>query len=94
MDNLELVLSDESEKDISAAYTWYEKQRAGLGDEFFLCLDAAFAGIARAPKTYEAMYLNIRRAVIMRFPYSIFFVEEPDRVFVLAVFHASRNPAV
>jgi hypothetical protein len=34
----------------------------------------------------------VRRAVLKRFPYSIHFLNEPELIVVLAVFHASRAP--
>jgi hypothetical protein len=36
----ELVLAPEAELDIADAYTWYERRRAGLGEEFPSAVDA------------------------------------------------------
>jgi hypothetical protein len=35
----------------------------------------------------------VRRAVLQRFPYSIYFMVEDDRIVVLAIFHARRSPS-
>ena len=40
--NYELVLSDEARLDIFEAFLWYEDQRAGLGLDFELCLEAGY----------------------------------------------------
>lgn len=36
---------------------------------------------------------GIRRALVHRFPYAVYFAVEDDVVVVLAVLHASRDPA-
>lgn len=35
---------------------------------------------------------DVRRAVLQRFPYSIYFIVEDERIVVLAIFHARRAP--
>jgi len=36
----ELVFAPEAELDIAEGYAWYERRRAGLGEEFLSALDA------------------------------------------------------
>ena len=88
-----VIVSTEAESDLTQAYLWYEEQIEGLGSEFLLCIDACVQNIARSPKIYQKVYKNIRRALIRRFPYGIFFIEEADHIRIIAVFHASRNPS-
>jgi hypothetical protein len=46
------------------------------------------------PKHFQVVFKNVRRALLRRFPYSLFFViEEDDTLLVIACFHASRDPA-
>ena len=72
---LPLILSPEEEKEIHDAYAWYEAQRIGLGNEFILCLDATMRSIARNPLIYQVVHKNIRRGVLRRFPYCVFFLK-------------------
>jgi plasmid stabilization system protein ParE len=37
---------------------------------------------------------EVRRAVVSRFPYAVFYRIEPKRVVVLAVLHMARDPKV
>ncbi len=90
---LSLILSSESEKEIENAYKWYENKRIGLGNEFMHCLDATLHSISRNPKLFQNVYKNIRRAIVRRFPFCIFFIEERKNIKVLAVFNANRNPS-
>lgn len=46
----------------------------------------------RTPNAYTPIHCDIRRALLRKFPYAIFYFTEADRVIVLACFHARRNP--
>lgn len=65
---------------------------AGLGSEFLLCIDAVFSAVLRGPERFPRVHRVVRRALMRRFPYEVFFVEDAERVVVLSVFHAKRNP--
>ena len=74
------------------AVGWYESKRAGLGLEFKSAVDDKLALIARQPTLFRQIRGPVRRAVLKRFPYTIHFLNEQDRIVVLAVFHAARGP--
>jgi plasmid stabilization system protein ParE len=88
----ELVFAPEAVADLADAYSWYEERRAGLGEDFLLCVEATLETICRAPAVYAAVDLNCRRALVRRFPYAIFFESDQDTVTVYAIFHTARNP--
>lgn len=77
--------------DIKAAYDWYEKQRSGLGENFLLALEESYAKIKREPKLYQLIYKSVRRKLIQRFPYGIFFIIEDKKIIVIAIMHTKRN---
>ncbi len=88
----EVLLRSEAETDIREAYQWYEMQVRGLGEEFLRAVDACLASVQRSPMAYSSIHKDIRRALLRRFPYSVFYLIEADRVIVLACFHARRDP--
>jgi toxin ParE1/3/4 len=45
------------------------------------------------PKLHAVVLGEVRKAVVRRFPYCIYYREEEAGVRVLAVFHTSRDPA-
>ena len=49
--------------------------------------------IAEDPRRYPRVHGEVRRAVIRRFPFGVFYLIESDAVVVMAVMHASRDPA-
>lgn len=79
--------------DIEAAFDWYENEQAGLGDEFLDELRATYDRIANGPLAYQDLRSGIRRALLRRFPYSVYFAVESDVVVILAVLHVAREPA-
>jgi plasmid stabilization system protein ParE len=73
-----------------AAAAWYEEQRPGLGIEFLLELDAAIERGAAAPHAYEQIFEGVRRVLLSRFPYAVYFLLESDCVEIFAVLHQHR----
>jgi plasmid stabilization system protein ParE len=49
--------------------------------------------IEDGPLRYPVVYEDVRRALVRRYPYAIFYVVEPARVVVMAVLHQRRDPA-
>ena len=89
-----LVLRDDVFDDIKKAYDWYEEQRSGLGEDFLLSLEASYATIIRHPNIYQNIYKQVKRNLIRRFPYGIFYIvdEEVMQVVVIAVLHTRIHP--
>jgi plasmid stabilization system protein ParE len=87
-----LLIRPEAATELKDSFMWYEVQSNGLGFEFFRCIDAALSLINRSPLLYAEIYKNIRRALIRKFPFEILYVIDNDRIIVLAVFHAKRDP--
>ncbi|MFY7884040.1 MAG: type II toxin-antitoxin system RelE/ParE family toxin [Dolichospermum sp.] len=87
-----LVFRPEVGDDLRDAYDWYESQQAGLGDEFIDCVDDLLNQIGMMPESYAIVYLDIRRAVIKRFPYAVYYRVISSRVVVTAIFHGRRDP--
>jgi toxin ParE1/3/4 len=88
-----LIIRLEAEQDMREAYSWYEKQIPGLGSNFLLKVDAALRSLQRNPIQYPLVHREVRRCLVRRFPYGIFYVAEDKRVVIVAVFHAKRNPS-
>jgi plasmid stabilization system protein ParE len=90
--NIPLIVRPEAEEDIRDAFDWYESQTAGLGAEFLRCIEASFFIISRNPEMFAKSHRDIRRTLVRRFPYGVFFIFEKNRIAVLAVMHAKRHP--
>jgi plasmid stabilization system protein ParE len=86
-----LVVDPSAARDIAEARAYHAQH--GKVEAFIAGIDRAFAQIADRPLMYAVAYENVRRALLRRFPYSVFFVIEDDRVNILHVHHQRRDPA-
>jgi plasmid stabilization system protein ParE len=90
--NYVLVFRPEVREELNEAYTWYDNQQPGLGDEFLDCVDEMLNRICQMPESYAVVYRDVRRAVVRRFPYAVYYRIVSSRVIVTAIFHARRDP--
>ena len=88
----QIIIRPEAEQDIKELYQWYEEQSIGLGSEFFRCIESVLDYIEFNPKMYQKIYKNVRRALTSRFPVGIFYILKKDKIIVLAVLSAKRDP--
>jgi len=86
------IIRHRAERDIQSALDWYESREPGLGDDFLDAVQNKLELIRNFPESCPVIYRDVRRAVVSRFPYVVFYVVGPARVSVLAVLHHSRNP--
>jgi plasmid stabilization system protein ParE len=89
-----IVLGPEAEADLQEARDWYEAQRPGLGGDFIKEVDAAFQRLAAAPQRLPKLHGDLRRALVRRFPYAVYFLSSKIRITIVAVLHQRRDPAV
>jgi plasmid stabilization system protein ParE len=92
--SLPVVLRLEARAEFDGAFDWYEQQRPGLGVDFVTQVQAVLDRISATPELYAQVFQDVRRAVVQRFPYAVFYKIEPQQVVVLAVFHSRRDPKI
>jgi len=92
--NLDSLFEPEAKAEFFDSIVWYEKQSPGLGKEF---ADEVLRAVDRAalqPERFRKMRSGAGVVRLKRFKaFSIYFAIRGDVFTVLAVFHASRNPA-
>ena len=74
------------------ARAWYAARGDGLGEAFVAELDRQASRIAETPLQFPIVLGDARRVLMRRFPYALFFRLADGDAFVLACFHASRDP--
>ena len=91
--SVSLILTESAQKDLDDAFQWYEEQDPGLGKEFIRCVDAKIANLSRNPLYYQIVKNErVRRALVSRFPFSIYFVSEEEVIIIFAILHQRRSP--
>ena len=87
-----LRVRPEAEIDAFETALWYASERAGLGGEFLDALREVFGHVERSPLRFPLVTPAIRRAMLRRFPFGVFFVTDEDCTTVIAVMHLHRDP--
>ena len=50
--------------------------------------------MSATPLQFPIVYKNVRRALLRRFPYMLFFTIDGETLLVIACFHSSRDPRI
>ena len=90
---MRLVYRLRAGRDFAKARRWYEAQRPGLGAEFRQGVRAIEQILASHPDAFPRVHGEIRRALVPRFPYAIYYQRlETDVLEIVACLHTSRRP--
>lgn len=84
----------EAEAELDEALLWYQQESPGLEQDFFNEYINLENRLEENPREFPLVLEDIRRANFYRFPYSLFFILEGKTIFVLAIFHQSRDPKI
>jgi toxin ParE1/3/4 len=87
-----LKFSTRALRETGQAQEWYELQSPGLGEEFIAAMEWQLKRLEQAPLLYAEVIPSVRRALLPRFPYGLFYVARGDLVHILAVLHDASNP--
>jgi toxin ParE1/3/4 len=90
--NYSVVLDPEAEQEFEESYRFYENVRSGMGDRFAAAIQQAITALERQPASRQIVYGKVRRAVVVGFPFCLYYRIEADIVRILSVFHGSRDP--
>ena len=88
-----VVFIQAAREELIDAQDWYEGEAVGLGRRFRQAIDSLIERMIDNPRQFPIVLKNVRRALLRRFPYSLFFVAEDEVLTVIACFHASRDPS-
>jgi toxin ParE1/3/4 len=78
--------------ELDESIAWYDAQQPGLGVQFAAQIENLLERISDSPQQFRLIRNEIRRAVSTRFPYTVHYLAEKDRIVILAIFHVKRSP--
>lgn len=71
---------------------YYDDLVYRLGEKFVVEIEKCLNIIKINPFAYPVVKQNIRKAVIIKFPFSILYRVGKDHIYILAVMHQKRKP--
>src|SRR4029453_3078799 len=89
---LPVVYRQGARREIVNVARTYEGQREGLGSLFLDEIGPIEAHISDGPRLYQLVVGGVRRAVLRRFPFGLFYLDEEQRIVVLACLDLRRDP--
>jgi len=87
-----VVVRSGAQRDLSRATVWYERQQNGLGGLFLDSIDRLLDRISSNPWQFPEVESGVRRGLLGRFPYGVYFVVDPTHIDIIAILHLQRNP--
>lgn len=78
--------------DITLARDWYESERTYLGEEFVVSVEAAVRRLAMFPSGGFLVRPGLRRQLVERFPYVLYYFADETDILVVACLHVARGP--
>jgi plasmid stabilization system protein ParE len=83
---LTVIFAPAARAELIEAQDWYEGEAPGLGRRFRQAIDALAERMSANPRQFPVVFKSVRRALVRRFPYALFFVVEEQTLFVIAFF--------
>ena len=89
---MRLIYHPHAEAELIEAARHYESRVAMLGVQFLNETDHAVSAIRHAPTRWGIIEADVRRYLMRRFPFAIYYRALLDRIHILAFKHHSRHP--
>lgn len=89
---MRLIYHPDAEAELIGAARFYEQRVKGLGVEFLDAVDRDILTIQQAPHRWRPLEGDVRRHLLSRFPYAIYYRALTDEMRILAFAHHSRHP--
>ena len=83
----------EAASDVLLAREWYDGQRPGLGDDFARSLEQVIDLMSRLPEAFPEIAVGLRRGLLGRFPYAVYYRLNGNVLDVIACLHTRRSPS-
>jgi toxin ParE1/3/4 len=88
-----VIIHSEAIEELDGAVSYYEDQNVGLGLDFLAEVEQTLSKIQQNPNL-GAVYkvTGLRRYVIQRFPFLVFYAEFEEFIWIVAIAHGKRRP--
>ncbi|MBE7499823.1 MAG: type II toxin-antitoxin system RelE/ParE family toxin [Verrucomicrobiales bacterium] len=87
------LIHSQARAELDAAISFYESRAAGLGLDLQAKVEDGVRAIQRSPESWPPhKQTGFRKYFVERFPYTLYYLEMPDCIWIAAVAHGSRRP--
>jgi plasmid stabilization system protein ParE len=83
-----------AQDEIVEAFEWYRERSVSAAGDFLAEVDRAMSEIERDPEHFPVVHGRLRRMLLQRFPYGVYFKLYARSISVVGVIHGHRHPDV
>ncbi len=83
----------EAGREYTQAVEHYAAISLELGHRFNDEIERLIAAVCADPQRFHPIRPQVRRALSREFPYSVVYIDQPERVWIVAVMHGKRRPS-
>lgn len=91
-----IIIHTEAIAELDGAIAYYDKQKVGLGLDLLVEVEQAIGSIQQNPNLGAVHNVKkvtgVRRYVLQRFPFLIFYAELETLIWIVAIAHGKRKP--
>jgi toxin ParE1/3/4 len=89
---IRITFHEDARSEMAESARYYEDRVSGLGYAFTDDVENSLLFVTEHPESCEQVSNNLRRKVLSRFPYSLIYAVETDRIRIMAIAHHKRRP--
>jgi len=89
-----IEVSDDAEADLDKSHEFYFQETPKVADAFFRRINLSFEKIKQNPYSSPNVHKNVKKFVVKKFPFVIYYQIVDSVIRVIAIFHTSRNPEI
>lgn len=89
---MKLLISQNAFQELKESQDYYNLQQENLGNIFKNDIQKAINSIQNFPNLYPNITETIKRCLLHRFPFSIFYSVHKDTIIILSIAHQHRKP--
>lgn len=89
-----IELLDEAEVDFDISYEFYYEYSPKVADIFFQQINLGLEDIKQNPKSFPIAHKEVRKYLVKKFPFLIYYRIVESIIQVIAIFHSSRTSEI
>ena len=87
-----IIFHPEAQEELNSSIDFYYSQIDGLGLEFLEEIELSIEKIKEFPERWQKKHNSIRHYLLQQFPFTIFYISEPNCIYIVAISHQKRKP--
>jgi len=87
-----LKFHPEAVSELKESILWYEKRSVTAAGNFKTELNVSMQKIKQNPNLSPLVYKSFRTYFLKKFPFKIVYLADNNVIYIISVFHTSRNP--